>query len=400
MIFTSAPTVNIRPEHEILLCCARTHLTSEQAARLCTSLREDLDWDYLLKAAGWHGLISILYWHLNANCPDAVPAEILHRLREHFYHNAQHNLFLTGELIKILKLFESNGIPAVPYRGPSIALSAYGNLALRSFVDIDILVHKEDALRVKDLLLSLGYRPEHQLTGQQEAFVLQYCNVYPFFRDDNGGIHPPMVEIHWNLVENYNIFPFDYEGLWKRLESTPLFGITISAFSQEDVLWVLCMHGAKHAWRELKWICDIAELIRAHNGLNWKWLLQQARTFGGERQLFLGLWLAYDLLDAPLPNDVLYLVRDNYSVRALADQMNKRLFITKRLQLVDMILFHLRVTDRVYDRIRYCLRIATLPHIKDFNLLPLPTSLFFLYEVLKPIFIVRETLLNLLRHNR
>jgi len=53
-----------------------------------------------------------------------------------------HNFFLTKELLELLTLFEAHCIPASPYKGPALAIMAYGNLALRQFSDLNILVHK------------------------------------------------------------------------------------------------------------------------------------------------------------------------------------------------------------------------------------------------------------------
>ena len=45
----------------------------------------------------------------------------------------------------------------IPYKGPVLSTSIYHDLALRSFGDLDILVHEHEVLRVLDLLVSYGY---------------------------------------------------------------------------------------------------------------------------------------------------------------------------------------------------------------------------------------------------
>ena len=161
-MLSSAPVS--RPEHELLLCCARTSRTPEIAAQIGTLLREGMDWEYLLRAANVHGVASLLYWHLDAACSEAVPENVFGRLRDHFRSNGLHNLFLTGELLRLLNGFGAHGILAVPYKGPALAASVYGNLALRRFVDLDIMVRRRDVPKGKEVLASLGYRPEYRLT--------------------------------------------------------------------------------------------------------------------------------------------------------------------------------------------------------------------------------------------
>src|SRR2546421_680114 len=124
-------TGTIRPEAELLLLSARTRPDADDAKHIGESLNGSLDWEYLLRTASRQGVMPLLQWNLNAIAPGYVPDEIMNRLRESFRVNAQRNLLLTSELLKLLALFEQQSIPAVAYKGPTLALSAYGNIALR-----------------------------------------------------------------------------------------------------------------------------------------------------------------------------------------------------------------------------------------------------------------------------
>ena len=89
---------------------------------------------------------------------------------------------------------------------------------------------------------------------------------------------------------------------------------------------ILCMHGAKHLWKNLGWICDVAELLRGQPALNWDQVRHEARRLRSERLLQLGLQLAERLLQAPLPSDVLREARRDAIGRVLADQVFRHLF--------------------------------------------------------------------------
>ncbi len=84
------------------------------------------------------------------------------------------NILLTHELQKLLALFADNDVRAVPYKGPALALQLYGNVALRQFSDLDILVHPRDVLRARDLLLAEGYAQLPPLTDGQQAVLLAH----------------------------------------------------------------------------------------------------------------------------------------------------------------------------------------------------------------------------------
>jgi hypothetical protein len=397
----SVPTPVSRPEDELLLCCARTNRTPEVVARIGALLREGMDWEYLIPTAHVHGMAPLLYWHLDATYPKAVPENAFGHLRNHFSDNILRNLSLTGELLRILKAFEARGIPAVPYKGPTLAAFVYGNLALRQFTDLDVMVHRHDVPKAKEALAALGYRPQYRLTRVQEAALLRSQCEYVFVRNDGENT----VELRWEITEHFS-FPLDAERLWKRLEQIPLGGDIISILSPEDMLLVLCAHGSKHLWERLGWICDVAELIRVHQNMRWEQVMAQAGTLGGERIPLLGLFLANNLLGAALPKELSQRVQSDPVVKVLAGRIHEQLFreasglagLFKRAYFHPL---HLKMRERWPDKIRYCVRAATTQTVEDWELLPLPTFLFPLYYVLRPIRLTRKyvsrTLKRLLR---
>lgn len=151
-----------RPEIELLLCCARTQIDPSTQERIKELLQEKIDWKYLIQTSARHKVMPLLYRSLNTTCPELVPKSILSQLRNFFYTNAQRNLFVTAELIKLLTLFQEHEIPAIPFKGPLLSVSVYGNLALRQFTDLDILIDSKNLLKAKALLLS----QEYSLTGE------------------------------------------------------------------------------------------------------------------------------------------------------------------------------------------------------------------------------------------
>ena len=146
-----------RPEAELILRVTRVALDDAAAERALVLLRHDLDWAWLLGAAETHGVAPLLYWHLNRLAPATVPGAVLDDLRQRFLANARHSLLLTGELLRLLPLFADHGVPAIPFKGPTLAVYAYGNLALRQFIDLDLLILPADLARARELLAAEGY---------------------------------------------------------------------------------------------------------------------------------------------------------------------------------------------------------------------------------------------------
>jgi len=337
-----------RPEIELMLACVSTHLDAGRTDRINALLQGEIDWAYVFRAALDHRVIPLLYRNLHTLGGDAVPQSILKQFQSHFYANAAHNLLLAQELIKILRLFEGHNIIAIPYKGPVLATSVYGDLALRQFGDLDILIQKRDALNAKKLLSSQGYRLWHpRLDGLLPA-LYRIRKVYELQSADR----QILVELHWSVASWPVRFPLDPAQLWKGAETVTLAGASVRSLAPEDLLLILCVHGSKHLWCRLGWICDIAELLRTFPGLAWEALLARAERLGGTRMLFLGLLLAHELLGAELNDLVKRRPREDGVVAQLAARIRAQLYseANESSSAVDWPVFYLNLRERRRDQ--------------------------------------------------
>ena len=382
------PTIPvIRPETALLLQCARTSRSPETTDRIKALIREGIDWDDVLQAAHRHGMAPLLYWHLDAIHPEEMPESTLTHLRDYFHATSQRNLFLAGELLRLLSVFTAQEIPIIPYKGPTLAASIYGNLTLREFSDLDILVKRHHVPKAEEVLVSMGYKL-YRSTQTQEAVHLQSRVRRDFMLGDGKSI----VELHWGIVPIRYSFPFDTERLWERLEEVRIGGHLVPSLSPEDMLLVLCIHGYKHLWEQLGWICDVAELIRTHQDMNWEQLMAHAKSLDGERMLFLGLVLASDLLGADPPERVRERAWADPTVKAIAERIRAQQLFQEtgepdylfrayaQLQLRKSLAHKIGYSRAL---IRYCVRIAITPSLADREMMSLPDFLSPVYYVLR-----------------
>jgi len=375
-----------RPEAQLLLLAARANPGSADVDGIRTLLVGRIDWEDLLRLARRHSVVPLLYSNLVLVGPSDVPRAALERIGGVFQYHLRRCTFMAGELGRLLDQFEDQGIQAVPYKGPVLAQSLYGNVGLRYSGDLDILVRPERVLAARDVLVEQGYRPRLQLTPAQEASYIQSRLAYELERADGAFF----VEIHWRVAWRYFSFDLDLEEVWGRLRRTEFNGRSVWALAPEDLLLLLCVHGAKHRWERLGWICDIAQLLHTHPTLDWVALAKLARGTGTERILLLGLFLASDLLGAALPEELGPRVQTDPAVRSLAAQVRRELF-DENVDWEDhperglaLRLFHLRARERLRDRLRYCIRLATTPSVGEWELLRLPAVLSFLYAPFRP----------------
>jgi Uncharacterised nucleotidyltransferase len=359
------------PEAALLLAGVRSRQTEAGVARLEALCREDPDWDGVLRVARRHEVFPLLCRSLKALPAGSVPAPALDRLQEWSYATAARSLFLTTELLRLLDRLRAGGVLAVPFKGPLLGAAAYGSPALRSFADLDVLVDARDVPRAQRILAREGYRPALPLEGLRRLTYLQSECSFDFRREDDR----VTVELHWGLMPRYFGFPLRLDHLRGRLTRVPLGDGIVPSLSAEDTLLFLCLHGTKHRWASLKWICDVAELVTAYASLDWEGVRQRAAAIGGERMLRLGLLLAAGLLEAPLPPEVVRWLPGDAVARALAAEVDAGLFASSGPPPGAGNLFYLRAMTSGWSRARYCLHLATIPTSEDWERLPLPPAL-------------------------
>ncbi|WP_066375537.1 nucleotidyltransferase domain-containing protein [Anabaena sp. CA = ATCC 33047] len=392
----SAPTPNLNhdKEAELLICLAQTKISQETASKIEMLLQQEIDWNYLLKIAFWHKVQPLLYLNLKNTCPDQVPAKILKCLQTECQRITLNNLFLSHRLISILKFLESNGIRAIAFKGPILATSAYGNLSLRRFGDLDILVEKQDVPEVIELLKTQKYQPQEYLTAARNELqeVFGECSLV----SDDGRV---FIDLHWELTPTYFPYKPKFNQLWERLEPISLAGNTVRQLSLEDSLLYLCVHGCKDLWQSLSWICDIAELIKAYPQIQWSTLWEEAKKQNCERMLLLGLTLAQDIQGITLPDEVKQRINASAIIPKLAAEVKERLFqqIDAPLDVFERsfwswrLTFHFRLIENIKYKILLCLfvvQFALTPKDNDYEALPLPNWLASLYFLIRPIRLV------------
>jgi hypothetical protein len=344
----------------LLVCCARRRMTPERLAEIRAILRADLDWGLLIPLAVRHKMLPLLWWHLKPE-KESIPADTALLLERSFIENAGRMLQLSAELLALGRLFSSHGIPLVPYKGPALGAYLYGNLALRQAGDLDIVVKRLDMSRARVLLIERGYRPRHALSQGGEEFMVRSRYSEVFERTDG-----PTVELHWAFTNGDVGLTLDLEVLEPRLHTVQFGGGGIAMFSREDLLLILCIHGGKHRWDRLEWLCGVGELLRLSSGeLDWLGVVDRAAALGARRMLLLGVLLAHDLLGAPARDDVLRLARSDGTVARLAQEVPKLLVARagagEDAGNLATDLFRLHLRERTRDRLRFIWYRVTTP---------------------------------------
>ncbi|HXP87640.1 MAG TPA: nucleotidyltransferase family protein [Bryobacteraceae bacterium] len=343
-----------------------------------------LDWAALIELAREHLVLPLLTRALNGS--QAAPADVLIRLRESFKDSARSNLALSSELIRLLEAFQSAGVPVVPLKGPTLAEHLYGDVTLRSFSDLDLLIQRADVLRVKSLLESRGYRLTSPLHWNSESAVLRARDSQLTFSEPERRI---AIDVHWRLLPEYYPAALETQHVWRDLRTIAFAGRQIPALRPEQLLLFLAAHGAKHHWERLGWICDVACLIRAETNaetnaepnMDWDLPFREAEHSATSRMLALSLLLANRVAGAVLPAEVARRIEQHPAADSLAAAIRTR--IASKTPGTSTTLDAARFAWQLYDRPTTALAaiagIFFLPTEAEYRALQLPTPLFGLY---------------------
>jgi len=367
-----APTARNVEFQLLLACCAHT-LDGE---RLDEWVRQRPDWEIFIGLAEHHRVIPQVYQSL-APYSDRLPVRDLSETRSRYQGNARSALWFTAELVRILKHLESQGIAALPYKGPVLAQTLYADVTARQFSDLDILVRPDEVHKAKQALAQLGYKPAVNLSaGQEHDFISS-----GYERSFDGVAGPHVLELKWSILPRFYSIPFDLEALFQRAEQVRLGAHVSPTLSASDLFLVLCVHAAKHLWVQLSWLCDIAALARSHR-VDWDTLWQRSRQLGIQRIIAMNLSLAHDLLGSPLPEQIANWLEQD---RGSATVKSEILQIIRRAEPVDTespMYFHLMLglRERRLDQFRFLWRLLWTPSLSEWSLVNLPQSLSWIYR--------------------
>lgn len=319
-----------------------------------------------------------------------APPEVLDRLRAGLFQEVQARARLTQELLKVLRRFRGAGIGALAYKGPALSQFLYGDPTVRCFSDLDLVVRPSDFEAARRILRKEGYRSicDSLTPSRRGAALRSFCSDQ-FTRSQEGG-RLLWVELHWELTPGFFRVAVRPEELWAAAQRVTVQGEEVLIHGTEDLLLLLCVHGGKHLWERLWWLCDVAEMVRAHPELDWKAMEGRAQVLGIRRVFFLGLRLASDLLGLDLPEGIRSRVLSDRESGLLAERIQRRFLKTEGDSngRREFHRFYWKMRERWWDRCRDRLGHAgclLTPTSLEWERWPLPDALFFLYYLLRPL---------------
>ena len=215
------------PETRLLVGCARTTMQPAIADEIGKLAAGTLDWNLLLSLAAENSVTPLLARHLPVCAASVLTASHVALLKDAARANTVRSLILVAELIKIMDAFSSGGIQAIPYKGPVLAAQAYGDVTLREFEDLDIVLRQRDMPKANEIMTGLGYRPKFPWILSPGAASALVPGEYDYYDEDRRIV----VELHTELTLRHFPVPPDLDELARRLVPVALSGHDVWTFS-------------------------------------------------------------------------------------------------------------------------------------------------------------------------
>lgn len=282
---------DLRP-FSIICACSVWPRQSADIIRIRELLTPGHDARLLRAVAHRHGVAALVADGLRA-ADVAVPSGIDRIARA----RARAALAQLRETIGLDRLLAEAGVAMLTLKGVGLAQRLHGGVALRESADIDIAVAPDQVDRAWAALAAAGYVRERPVASLPAKVLRRYIRVTKdslHRRDVDGTI----VELHWRLSDATTDATIPPEADWQCQAVLP--GVALHTLADDAVFAYLCVHGAAHLWARLKWLADIATLVRTapDHGAAW-WVAAQAR--GDARAVASGLLLAHEFLALPFP---------------------------------------------------------------------------------------------------
>ncbi|MHC3994916.1 nucleotidyltransferase domain-containing protein [Thiomicrolovo sp. ZZH C-3] len=380
-----------------LIACCQSEPSHEEIDLIASLIPTDhSERHQLLTMANAHGLLPLVYQSLVnldgkklfTHIPPAANSQLhtlIADLKSAYLQIAQRNMLMAAELLRIAKVLKANGIKAVTFKGPALAQLLYGDITLRQFGDLDLLIHRKDIDLLKHHLCMEGYEDTLLIPAEQEQQWYRYAKDMVLYHPQK---HLPL-ELHWQLLDADYPIRINLHSIWSEAQPIQINGHTIHTFSNEALLIYLCIHGSKHLWERVGWIKDIDVLIRTQP-IDWHGVSAQMAGGNFRRLLLLGLHLSSRHFDTPLPSAFEPYPEDRHWLAPLIRFVENSwghhagMFSSTRAML--------RLFPTLPMKLRYLNKVLFKPSKNEYRLLNLPRGLHWAYFFLRPYLLVKKYL--------
>jgi|GEM_PF-6198120 len=320
---TSATSLRLSPTTTVLVEVVRRaagepesgSLTEALAAFEARSGASGAGWEGLLAAARLHGIEGTLCGVVLKDGAALLPDDVADEWRGVRRGIAARSLLMSRQALAVIDLLRHAGVRAMLYKGPALSEPVYGDVAARSWCDIDLVVAADDVPAVGRALEGAGFAPDARGVALG-AEVMQAEQEMGYKHTDSG----LALDLHWRVGLRFAGGALDGADLLERAVPGEVLERPVLVPSRADTALLAALHAAAHNWPQLDAVLTMSlalDAVRDAGAGTEGALLAVARSTGCARRLRIGVLLARAIGGVVAPRA---LVED-----AVADRRARRL---------------------------------------------------------------------------
>jgi hypothetical protein len=279
---------NLSPEEELLFTCTRQSLLSCHRARLAQIAKQHrIHWDVVYTTALMHGVAPLVYANL-LQCPaiaEQMPADCCTKFARCTRSNKLLKPLFRQRARSILEFFARRSLKVMLIKGAALDVSVYRQPWYTLSADIDLMVQ----CRQKDFPAA-DRQGVHQLVEGRSALERRIDVEFEWF-----GHHD---------VSMNGLLRVSFDEIWAEARPVQFLDQVAFLMSPEHMLLSACINGCRKRFFRLKGLCDISEIIMAHE-INWDLFTRTARRWGCEIIAYTALLIVGMTLGTSVPESVL-----------------------------------------------------------------------------------------------
>jgi len=351
-------------------------------------LNTRFDWDRFCYLVNQHRVISIIHESIST-LRELIPKHVLQTLELQRRNVVLRNLNNLREIKNIQDAFGHNCIDVVFLKGLIYSHELYGDATFRHSKDIDLIVRETDLEKAVQVMIDIGFSLNEKSIPKPE---LRKFQKHLTFTKTEGGI---CVELHWRIYAddgsgslNGNAGILD---IFPNSQIVSISGINIKTLPLNDQIIHFLRHGINHEWSRLLRIMDFVMMLR-----QFKEDSHRLEQIVKNNHLIFSYCLAFQLAKMALQNNddkLDAILQPNIRVKACS-----KLIYNNEFE-IGVAKAEASFTNKFKNRIaRTFVRLCILSETRkmkaffqrnfvcpnDYNLIPLPPKLHFLYILLHP----------------
>jgi hypothetical protein len=251
------------------------------------------DWSALPDAAERHGMTA--WVHLAVRSREDAPAPVRAALEVRA--RAQHvrALHAVSHLSALVRSLRGAGVRVVSLKGPLFSTWLYGDLGMRRFADLDLLIDPHLRARAYETLVQAGYSLRRGMSMATARAVYAGTGAWPL-----GHASGLPIDLHWRTQALGFASPLRPREVLDDSITTPAAGGDMKIPCPTHAAALALLHAAKHLWSSLELVLSIAHLTRRVD-VDWSRVYHLASRAGAWQACAAGLALARELFDAETP---------------------------------------------------------------------------------------------------